>query len=459
MATLSTSPTQNAAGRTVATLPFDGRHAYYLTVSLMEQLIGSTLAAVTGVIVPMIVLLGHPHLTSLVQGLVAAMSLTGIAVGSMVMGSLSDRSGYLGYFRLCPVLIMAGSAMVWLWAGDSLALLMIGLFITGCGVGGGYSLDSDYISELMPAKWRFISLGIAKASSAVGFILGAVACYYIIHAERDASIWPALMIPVGVLGLITLLMRLRWWESPAWLMAHGMPKKALEAAGKFFGPGTGVIPAKKDDVKSATWRQMFERKNLPKVIFCGIPWACEGVGVYGIGVFLPMLVDALGLMPDSLHGILRIEHSVEITAWINFFILPGFIIGLLLMKRLWHVGMLTWGFVVCALGLVLLLVAHMTGLPIWVSLVGFFIFEIFLNAGPHLMTFVIPSEVYPVADRGAGVGIASMLGKIGAIVGVILMPVLLSAGGMELVLSVSIAVMVAGALISSILGRKVLPRS
>lgn len=446
-----------APERTVATLPFDGRHAYYLTVSLMEQLIGSTLAAVTGVIVPMIVLLGHPHLTSLVQGLVAAMSLTGIAVGSMVMGGLSDRGGYLSYFRLCPFLIMAGAAMVWIWGSGSLAVLMTGLFITGVGVGGGYSLDSDYISELMPANWRFISLGIAKASSALGFIIGAVACYFIIRTTHEASVWPALMAPVGVLGLVTLLMRLRWWESPAWLMAHGMPRKAVEAAVKFFGPGVGVEPAKSSAVKGATWGEMFQRGNLGKVVFCGIPWACEGVGVYGIGVFLPMLVAALGLMPDTLHGIVRIEHSVEITAWINFFILPGFIIGLLLMKRIWHVAMLTWGFVVCALGLVLLLVAHMAGWPIWVSLVGFFIFEIFLNAGPHLMTFVIPSEVYPVADRGAGVGIASMVGKIGAIAGVIIMPVLLSAGGMELVLSVSTAVMVAGALVSAVIGRKVLP--
>ena len=88
---------------------------------------------------------------------------------------------------------------------------------------------------------------------------------------------------------------------------------------------------------------------------------------------------------------------------------------------------------------------------------GFFIFEIFLNAGPHLVTYVIPSQIYPVAIRGAGVGIASMLGKVGAIIGVIIMPVMLHLGGIVLVLAVSIAVMILGAVVSTVYGPKALP--
>lgn len=442
----------------ISQLPFSWRHVLYLTASSMEQLIGAALAAVTGVIVPMIVLVGFPHLPSLMQGIVAATSLIGIAVGSMVIGSLSDRAGYLSYFRLCPILIIGGSLLIWFCARDSIAILMIGLFIVGFGLGGGYSLDAEYISELMPAKYRFISLGIAKSSSALGFILGAVVCYYIIRASEQASAWPMLMVITGALGLITLLLRLRWWESPAWLMAHNMPEKALVAAKRFFGADVSVDSIHKQNFVPASWKSLFGRKNIGRVIFSGVPWACEGVGVYGIGVFLPMLVASLGLMPASEHGLIRIESSVKITAWINFFILPGFLLGLFLMKRVWHVALLTWGFYICTGGLLLLLAAHLLGWPIWVSLIGFFIFEIFLNAGPHLLTYVLPSEIYPVEDRGAGVGIASMLGKVGAVAGVILMPVLLAAGGMTLVLSVSAVVMVAGALISSLLGGRILPK-
>lgn len=440
----------------VSQLPFSRKHVYYLTVSSMEQLIGSTVAAVVGVMVPMIVLVGSPHLSSVMQGVAAAISLIGIAIGSMVMGRLSDRFGYLFYFRLCPVLIMLGS-LIELFAGNSLLLFLIGMFLAGFGVGGGYSLDSDYISELMPASRRFICVGIAKATSAIGFIIGAVGCYFIIRSTDKATDWIYLMLIVGSLGLITFLMRLRWWESPAWLMAHGMPDKALKAAQRFFGPDVTVNPPQKVAAANTSWRAMFSKKNMPRVILSGIPWACEGVGVYGIGVFLPMLVSALGLMPAEAHGLHRIELSVKITAWINFFILPGFILGLCYLRRMWHITMLTWGFYICAAGLVVLLLAHLLGWPIWVSIVGFFIFEIFLNAGPHLVTYVIPSQIYPVADRGAGVGIASMLGKVGAVIGVMIMPVMLHVGGIVLVLIVSIAVMVIGALVSAAFGPKVMP--
>ena len=85
------------------------------------------------------------------------------------------------------------------------------------------------------------------------------------------------------------------------------------------------------------------------------------------------------------------------------------------------------------------------------------IFELFLNAGPHLMTFIIPSQIYPVADRGEGAGLAAALGKVGAVLGVLFIPMLLTWGGVELVLWVTIVVQVVGALVTGIVGREVLP--
>jgi len=58
-----------------------------------------------------------------------------------------------------------------------------------------------------------------------------------------------------------------------------------------------------------------------------------------------------------------------------------------------------------------------------------------------------------VANRGKGTGIASLLGKVGAIVGVFFMPMLLDAGGMTLVLTVTGATMLLGAAISLIYGK------
>ncbi len=443
----------------ISTMPLRRGHYKVLAVSMMEQIIGAALSTTAGIIIPMIVLIGHPHLSSLVQGLVGATGLVGIACGSAVIGRLSDREGYLGWFRVCPLLIVCGSAIVYFF--PSLLGLVAGLFVVGIGVGGGYSLDSSYISEIMPDKWKLFMVGVAKGSCALGFLGAAVACLVILRLDPRPEIWHSLILIVGVLGLLTFLMRLSWRQSPHWLMMKGETAKAEEAV-KFFLGSDVVInkPAPAESSQAdvpATWGDMFNGDNLKKVILTGIPWACEGLGVYGFGVFLPVLIMALGLTPShSSGGLPAIVHSIDMTAIVNFFILPGFVLGLIFVNKINHIKMLAGGFLACSLGLLLLLVAYVFKLPAAVSVAGFVIFEIFLNAGPHLVTFILPSQVYPVSDRGAGSGIAAMIGKIGAVVGVVLMPVLLDWGGMVLVLTVSLLVQLAGAVIAWIFGRKLL---
>jgi nitrate/nitrite transporter NarK len=63
---------------------------------------------------------------------------------------------------------------------------------------------------------------------------------------------------------------------------------------------------------------------------------------------------------------------------------------------------------------------------------------------------VLPTQVFPVVERGAGCGIAAAIGKAGAVIGVFVIPLLLKWGGITSVLIVSIAVMLLGALITAL---------
>ena len=81
------------------------------------------------------------------------------------------------------------------------------------------------------------------------------------------------------------------------------------------------------------------------------------------------------------------------------------------------------------------------------------IFELFLNIGPHLITFILPSQIYPVSDRGTGGGLAAGIGKLGAVLGAFFIPMLIRWGGCTLALEVSIAVMLIGAFVTAIVGR------
>lgn len=429
------------------------KHWYILVAASLEQLIGGALSTVVGIMIPLILLLGEPKLDALDQGLMGAAGLVGIAVGSVVMGNLMDRMGYLFLFRLCPVLIMIGSAGVYF--SDSVGWLLWWLFFAGFGVGGGYSLDSGYISELMPERWVSFFVGLAKATCALGFVGGAAVSYVILKIWPFASVWPSMIIVIGALGLLAFVLRIHWYQSPRWLMAKGADKRAQKAAKEFFGPDAEILPLPhaKKETQSVSWFAMFTGERLKKVVLSGVSWACEGLGVYGFGVFLPILVMALGIQGEAGEGVPKVIDSIGTTTFINLFIAAGFAVGLAILHKLNILKLMGWSFVLCALSLAGLLAAYKYHWPTATSFFFFIVFETALNAGPHLVTYVVPARIFSVAERGAGTGIATMLGKVGAVLGVFFMPAMLSWGGVTAVLWVSIIVMLIGAAVTFIFGK------
>lgn len=436
----------------IGNAPLSWSHLRIVAVASLGQLIGTGLATLVSVIIPLYQLIAHPELSSFMQGLIGAMDLIGIMVGSVIIGKLSDQYGYLHFFRLCPLLICMSSVIALLF--PSIPVLIVCLFIMGFGIGGEYSLDSDYISELMPDKWKFIMVGSAKAASALGNICVAGICFMIVRNWTDPSLWPHLLWIIIAISLLMILLRIRFWESPDWLMKNGKVKLAESDLHKFLGNEVNIVesatnPLNKTASSTMSWGS-FLRQNFRNVVFTGIPWACEGLGVYGIGVFLPILVMALGIehVEPGESSIHHVANSVEITLWISCIILPGFIIGLCLINKVKGAFLQGSGFLLSAASLFILLLAYRGGWDKWISIGAFMLFELFLNIGPHLMTYVLPSKVFPEEVRGQGSGIAASIGKSGAVLGVFFIPLLLKWGGTECVLIVSASVMILGALIT-----------
>ncbi len=444
------------------TMPLRWGHFRVLLTASLGQMTGAGLATIIGIVIPLLQIIGHPELTSLQQGAVACTSLIGITVGSVLFGGLSDKYGYLFFFRFCPALILTASLIA--MHTDSITWLVISLFLMGLGIGGGYSLDSDYISEIMPKRWRLTMVGIAKAFSALGNIFAAVGCLLLLQRWQDPQIWNKLFFIITLAAIVMLGARIRFAQSPSWLMAHGRADEAERAVHNFLGSDVKIDYIRQNarpKSSQTSWGGLFRKENIGKIAFSGIPWACEGVGVYGIGVFLPALIMALGIETGSAAKgtVLQVIGSVEMTVYISLFILAGFILGLFSIRRTNHVRTQFWGFILSIAGLGLLLAAHELHMHTWVAVVGFMIFELFINAGPHLMTFIIPSQIYSVEDRGAGAGLAAAFGKTGAVIGVLCMPLLLEHGGMLAVLAATMGVLLTGALVTLFAGRKVLPET
>lgn len=441
----------------MADMPLGMRQISIVLIASLGQFIGQGLATLVGIVIPLMQLAAHPELSAGLQGLMGCISLIGIMIGTVVFGRLSDRYGYLLFFRLCP-LIIAVSSLVAVFV-PTVTVVLVCLFLMGFAIGGEYSLDPDYISELMPVKWRVYMVGVAKALASAGSAIVAAVCYFWIIRKGNPGIWPDLFLIITAISALMLLLRIGFAQSPQWLMSHGRKAEAEAAVRKLLGPDV-VMEAAPKAVSHAPAKESFGefiRNNFSKIILTGIPWACEGLGVYGIGIFLPVLIMSFHLdtLPASATQLEHITHSVGLTFVLCLVMMVGFAFGIMMLRRAGHLKMQTVGFWMSAAGLGLLMCAYLMHWPAWIAIGGFVIFEIFLNAGPHLITFILPSSIYPVDDRGTGSGIAASVGKSGAVIGAFIIPVLLKWGGATLVLIVSIAVMVLGALVTSIMGRVV----
>ena len=432
-------------------MPLRWGHLRVVAVASLGQLTGGALSTLIGIVIPLMQALTHRHLSPLTQGLLGSMSLAGIMFGSVIIGAWSDRRGYLSLFRLSPVIILVGSVIAIFTT--SIPLLMFALFMMGFGVGGGYSLDSDYISELMPRSYRELMVGIAKATSSIGNIGVAFVCLYVLLNWRLTDSWNGLFVLIALLAIIMILTSVRFAQSPQWLMEHNRPDEARRAVRQLLGDDVS-LPDKSSDTPDAEPEVATSfREDLRRAILCGVPWACEGFAVYGVGVFLPVLVMYLGISEGTRDTLGHVTSSVKLSAYINVFVGVGFVLGLAILGRINRISQQIWGFVLSTAGLALLTVGYLMHLREWVLISGFIVYNLFLNAGPHLITFILPSKVYPVTSRGRGSGTAAALGKMGALLGVFLIPLLLDWGGMKLVLMTVMTILLAGALITALFSK------
>lgn len=436
------------------TMPLRWGHLRVVIVASLGQASGAVLTTLVGLIVPMVQLVGRPALTALQQGVVASSGLVGIMAGSILFGRWSDRKGYLRLFRLCPLLVLAAALFGALT--DNLHGLVLSLFAAGLGIGGDYSLDADYISELMPRRWRLVMVGVAKSFSALGSLFAIGAGLYLLRIWQDPAHWNRLLLLVALAAVVMLATRIRFAQSPGWLMTGGREAEAEAAVRYFLGPDVDLGELRQRQRRTAargsSWGLFFRRGELRRTLFCGIPWACEGVGIYGVGLFLPVIVMTLGLGHAADGSYEQLLHSARTTLWIDLSMIPGFVLGLLLVNRVPHLRLQTGGFVLAAAGLGLLLLAVRFHWPVATAVAGFMLFELFLNGGPHLMTFILPAQIYPVDERGEGAGLAAAFGKAGAVVGVFFFPLLLHWGGVTLALLVTVGLLLAGAWITARLG-------
>jgi predicted MFS family arabinose efflux permease len=85
---------------------------------------------------------------------------------------------------------------------------------------------------------------------------------------------------------------------------------------------------------------------------------------------------------------------------------------------------------------------------------GFILFNVLMNAGPNSTTFTLAPILFPTQWRATAGGFAAGVAKLGATIGVFLLPIVKQKFGVPSVLGIVVAVSLLGLVLTAILGRE-----
>ncbi|MDO8183980.1 MFS transporter [Conexibacter sp. JD483] len=368
------------------------------------------------------------------KGLVSAAAIVGAVVGAGVLGPLADKIGRRRLFRFDLWLFVVFSLLC-VFAWDVWSLIAF-RFVLGIAIGLDYPIAASYLAEILPSRDRGRWLVGAFSLQAVGIVLGAGVGVVVLAIAPDVESW-RWMLGFGALpALVIIWLRRSTPESPRWLAQNGREQEAEEVAEALVGHP--VVVHEDDRRRTAPVAEgpaaliqpaLFSRRWRRRTIFTAVPWFLMDVATYGVGIFTPTLLAAMALAGPDATFISDDIASTSGTAALDLFLVLGFVIAIALVEKVGRVRLQLFGFGAMAVALALLALAD--GLDgggaahIWLVVLGFAIFNTFMNAGPNATTYALPAEVFPSDIRAAGHGFAAACAKLGAALGVFLFPILL----------------------------------
>ena len=395
------------------------------------------------------------------RGVIAASTLFGILIGATALGGLADRYGRKQMFIVEMVLF--GIFIVLLTFSPSYVVVVVALVGIGVALGCDYPTAHLIISESMPSRIRGRMVLGAFAFQAVGGLAGTGIGFLILFENPDLGAWRWMYASTIILVLPVIVGRFFVVQSPPWLVFRGRIEEAEAETERLLRrdpryPKEVVLHRAHAAALShpkAPWSALFDGKSRSRTILASVPWFLQDLSTYGIGIFTPTilatLVGASIAHPRNTADLVQSDLlATKGAALIDVLLIVGIVFAVVLADRIGRIRLQIFGFIGCAVGLLLAALSLGTSGTLSVVLVfaGFMLFNFMTNIGPNAMTYLIAGEVFPISIRGTGAGFAASFAKIGAVLTAFLFPILLKDIGTHLLLLILVGTSLLGALVT-----------
>ncbi|OMI29391.1 MFS transporter [Bacillus haynesii] len=310
----------------------------------------------------------------------------GMAVGAFVFGLLADRVGRKYVFMITLLFFSIGSGLsaltTTLWA------FLILRFFVGMGLGGELPVASTLVSETVAPERRGRIVVLLESFWAFGWLAAALISYFIIPAYG----WQIALLITAIPAFYALYLRIALPDSPKY------EKLAQERK-----------PTVMENVKS-----VWSRKYARPTAMLWIVWFCVVFSYYGMFLWLPSVMVMKGF---------SMIKSFEYVLIMTLAQLPGYFSAAWLIEKAGRKMVLTVYLLGTAVSAYFFGSAESLAL-----LLASGMFLSFFNLGAWGALYAYTPEQYPTSIRGTGAGMAAGFGRIGGILGPLLVGYLVARG-------------------------------
>ena len=359
--------------------------------------------AINGVTLPL--LMNDWGLSAVQAGMLASTALAGMMFGAMIFGSLADKIGRKKVIMICIVLF-SGLTFAGGFASNPTEFGIL-RFLAGLGIGGVMPNLVALTSEYAPQKMRSTLVTTMFSGYAVGGVMAALLGSWFTPDFGWQIMFFIAGIPLFLLPLIWKFLP----ESFAFIVKQNKQAEARKIVSR-LAPSVKVTDntiftlPEENVPEAANVVSLFRRGRAMNTILFWIAFFTCLLTMYALSSWLPKLMMAAGYSMDN---------SLMFMMVMNVGAVVGIVGGGILADR-FHLKP-----VLMFLGMMGAIVMSLMGfqsnqflLYILVFLAGA------ASIGSQMLLYSYVAQFYPLAVRSTGIGWSSAIGRMGAIIGPIL---------------------------------------
>ncbi|MDR7078713.1 putative MFS transporter [Neobacillus niacini] len=318
------------------------------------------------------------NLSAQQMGWIGSVQSIGMAIGALVFGLMSDRIGRKNVFIITLLLFSIGSGLSAFTT--TITMFLVLRFFIGMGLGGELPVASTLVSESVPAEKRGQIVVLLESFWAAGWLVAAVISYFIIPRYG----WSVALLISAAPALYALYLRVGLPDSPKF---EAIKEKEKISAFQSI---------------ANLWTSEYRRRTT----MLWIVWFFVVFSYYGMFLWLPSVMVLKGFSLIKSFGYVLIMTLAQ---------LPGYFTAAWCIERFGRKFVLSVYLIGTAISALLFGNAESTALLITSG-----ILLSFFNLGAWGGLYAYTPEQYPTIIRGTGSGSAAAFGRLGGVLGPLL---------------------------------------